>query len=621
MRRLSCLMRNCFLPPIPAKAGTQRAPQGAPTNDILSPDWHQDPGFRRDERSPGFNSILIALLFVFLLPLAARAEERITSFDVTIEAEFDGDIGVTERIAVISEGDRIQRGVFRDLPRSFLKGARTLPYEYAVKGVLRDGKKEPYAVEKDGNAFRIRIGDADVFLENGPHAYEIAYEVKNQVRYFGDHDEVYWNATGNYWAFAIERASARILLPGGAGAIETSAYTGHEGDTDRHYDYRFDKGAHIFTTTAPLAAGMGMTVAVGFAKGVVLPPSAADARAEWWAANASLVILGAASLAIGAFYFLMWRRVGRDPAKGPVFARYEPPEGYSPAAVHQVYYRALKGHDALISTILHLAMKKRLRIDTTTKKNLTILTRSSDGAGAALSDEEAGLEARLFANDAEFSFGKAFNATLTSAYDAFRKALAKTYGASYFKLNYGYLASGIVVSVLSFIAATNFTLQWTSLHTAGIVGLVVMTLAAAYLLPAPTQKGQNIRTEIGGFRLYLKTAEQVQLNAVNVGSNAPPPMTVERYERFLPYAIALGVEKPWTEHFEKLMPKEAADYHPYWASGGYGGSRSLSGLNSALVSSMASGVSSSLPQSSSSSGSGGGGSSGGGGGGGGGGGW
>jgi uncharacterized membrane protein len=183
------------------------------------------------------------------------------------------------------------------------------------------------------------------------------------------------------------------------------------------------------------------------------------------------------------------------------------------------------------------------------------------------------------------------------------------------------MALAVALSVAAIILAANFTLQWTNLHTAAVVVLAAMALAASYFLPAPTRKGQDIRTEIEGFRLYLKTAEQLQLNAVKVGSDAPPPMTVERYERFLPYAIALGVEKPWTEHFEGLMPKEAASYQPYWASGNYGGSRSLSGLNSALVSSMASGVSSSLPQSSSSSGSGGGGSSGGGGGGGGGGGW
>jgi len=560
------------------------------------------------------------LLCLILTPLAAQAQERITSFDVTVEAEKDGDILVTEKIAVLSEGYQIQRGIFRDLPRTYLKGAHTLPYSYDVKSVTRDGKKEPFAIESDGNAYRIRIGDAEVYLANGPHAYEIAYEVKNQVRYFADYDEIYWNTTGNYWAFPIDHASARIILPGGVGAIQTAGYTGYQGDADRNYDYAFADGAHTFRTTAPLAAGMGMTVAVGFAKGVVDPPSAADARAEWWAANMSLVVLGGAAALIGGFYAFMWNRVGRDPAKGPVFARYEAPRGYSPAAVHFVYHRGLKGHDALISTLVNLAVRRRIKIDVDKKKK-TVLTPIAVGASDGMSPIDVELENRLLPGGSPFSFGSTYSSTLTSAYESFRKALNKTYGAPYFRLNYAYLALGIAASAVAFFVAVNFVVQWTSLHTMGVVGLVAITLAAAYFLPAPTKKGQDVRTEIEGFRLYLKTAEQLQLNAVKVGSDAPPPMTVERYERFLPYAIALGVEKPWTEHFEKLMPKEAADYQPYWASGNYGGSRSLSGLNSALVSSMASGVSSSLPQSSSSSGSGGGGSSGGGGGGGGGGGW
>ena len=564
---------------------------------------------------------VLLLVALFFAPVAASEQERITDFDVTIEVQKDGDILVTETIGVISQGYQIRRGIFRDLPRTYVKGARTLPYAYDVKGVARDGEKEPYAIEKEDNAFRIRIGDADVNLDNGPHTYEIAYQVKNQVRYFGDYDEVYWNATGNYWAFPIEHARARIRLPGGAGAVQTAGYTGYLGDTDKFYSYKFENGAHMFEATRPFDPGEGMTVAVGFAKGVVDPPSAADARGEWRATNASLVVLGAAALVIGLYYAFIWNRIGRDPAKGPVFARYEPPKGFSPAAVHHVYHRALKGHDALISTLLDLAVKKRIRIDTTAKKNLTILTRISEGAGAALSDEETALETRLFANDAEFSFGKAFNSTLTSAYEQFRRSINKGYGAPYFKWNAGFLILAIALSVAAIIFAANFTLSWTSLHTAAVAALIAMAFAASYFLPAPTPKGQDIRTEIEGFRLYLKTAEQLQLNAVKIGSDAPPPMTVERYERFVPYAIALGVERPWTEHFEKLMPAEAASYQPYWASGDYGGSRSLSGLNSALISSMASGVSSSLPQSSSSSGSGGGGSSGGGGGGGGGGGW
>ncbi len=564
---------------------------------------------------------LLLAVVIILAPAAAAAQEKITSFDVMVEVEKDGDILVTETIGVIALGDQIQRGIYRDLPRAFLKGARTLPYAYDVKSVIRDGKTEPYAIEKDGNAFRIRIGDADVFLDSGPHEYEIVYAVKNQVRHFETYDEIYWNATGNYWAFPIEQARATVRLPGGAEAAQHAAYTGHEGSTARDYEYRFDGGAHMFNTRAPLDAGEGMTVAVGFAKGVVDPPSAADARAEWWAENASAIVLGAAFLLLGGYLFAMYERVGRDPPKGPVFPRYEPPPGHSPAAAHYIYHRGLSGHDALIASLVNLAVTKRIEIDVDKKKRQTTLKPAAGAATGEVGAVERELQSRLLSSRYELRFGRDYNPTLTSAYEAFRKSLAKNYGAEYFRWNTGYLILAAIGGIGAVVLAADLALVWTGLHSLAVIILIMMIVAGAYFLPAATKKGQEARTAIEGFRLYLKMAEEAQLNMVEVGGDAPPPMTVERYERFLPYAIALGVEKPWTEHFERLMPKEAAEYRPSWAHGNFGAGRSLAGLNSALVSNLSSGVSSSMPKSSGSSGSGGGGSSGGGGGGGGGGGW
>lgn len=563
---------------------------------------------------------IFAAVAIFLAPPGVGAEERIADFDVAIEVEKDGDILVAETISVIAQGNAIQRGIFRDLPRFYLKGAQKLPYHYDIKEVTRDGRSEPYIVEKDGNAYRVRIGDADVFLENGPHTYHIAYEVKNQVRYFDRYDEVYWNVTGNYWQFPIDHAKARVTLPGGAGAVQAAAYSGREGSNSRNSNYAFRDGAHIFETAEGLGYAEGLTVAVGFDKGIVDPPSAEDARADWLAVNASRLVLIIAFLAIGAYYLFAFQKVGRDPPKGPVFARYEPPAGYSPAAVHRIFYRGLSGHDALIATIMNLAIRRKIEIGVEGRKETTLTSRGGDD-GADLTDDDSRLLRDLFGGaPGSLAFGGKYNATLTAAYTAFQRRLASAYGAPYFKLNYGFLVVALILSVLAVVAAANISVEWTWWHTAAAAGLFAMSAVAAYFLPAPTQKGQDIRTEIEGFRLYLKTAEELHLNSVDVGSDAPPPMSVERYERFLPYAIALGVEKPWTEHFEKLMPKEAAEYTPHWG-GGYVSGRSLSGLNSALVSGLSSGVSSSLPQSSGSSGSGGGGSSGGGGGGGGGGGW
>jgi uncharacterized membrane protein YgcG len=158
-------------------------------------------------------------------------------------------------------------------------------------------------------------------------------------------------------------------------------------------------------------------------------------------------------------------------------------------------------------------------------------------------------------------------------------------------------------------------------HTLAIVALAALNIVFMYLMPAPTAKGQEVRTEIEGLRLYMETAEKLQLNAATPGSQAPPMMTKERYERFLPYAVALGVEAPWTKYFERVLPQEAENYNPAWSSGHFSGSRALGAVSGALIANMNSGVVSAMPQGSGSSGSGGGGSSGGGGGGGGGGGW
>lgn len=200
---------------------------------------------------------LMGCLFVF----SAVAEEKIDSFDVSISVETDGDIEVSETIQVTSEGTRIRRGIFRDLPRYYAddegQTGDKLPYQYDVRRVTRDGRREPYSVERDGNAFRIRIGDADVFLQHGSHTYEIEYEVKNQIRYFETHDELFWNVTGNYWLFPIDQSAVRITLPEDARTVSQDAYTGGFGDVGSDYAYRQSGGAHVFEATRGFLPGRG----------------------------------------------------------------------------------------------------------------------------------------------------------------------------------------------------------------------------------------------------------------------------------------------------------------------------------------------------------------------------
>jgi predicted membrane protein DUF2207 len=145
-----------------------------------------------------------------------------------------------------------------------------------------------------------------------------------------------------------------------------------------------------------------------------------------------------------------------------------------------------------------------------------------------------------------------------------------------------------------------------------------------YLLRAPTALGRPIMDQLEGLRLYLQTAESDRLNL-----NAPE-ITAERFEALLPYAVALDVEKPWSDAFaaalQRAHPGDAdpmTNYHSSWSSGGSWSSGNFSSSISSSIAGVSGALASAVPVSSGSSGfsGGGGGGSGGGGGGGGGGGW
>ncbi|WP_300379897.1 DUF2207 domain-containing protein [Henriciella sp.] len=556
-------------------------------------------------------------LVAAVLTLTAAGEEAIKRYEAAIKVETDGDIVVKETISLTSEGREIRRGIFRDLPRFFESEGDKLRYDYDVISVWRNGTREPYETMSEGNAFRIRIGDAERLLPRGEHTYEIRYRVSNQVRYFEGYDELYWNVTGSYWSFPIRKAVALVQLPKGAGLVEQNAYTGRQGRSENAYSFSRDGNLYTFETTQRLGPQEGLTISLAFEKGAVDPPSLSDRSSLWWQRRGALVILGVSLLGVFVFLYRSWRLVGVDPPKGPVFARYEPPKGYSPAAVHHIYHRGFNKHDALIATLVNLGIKDVIEIDAREKKK-TVLTPKQSGH-EKLSGEEGVLVSKLLSG-APVTLGGEENEGFTSAYTKFRKRVSRRFGEPYFKWNLGYTLFAVGLSIVAVIWAVAHATSW-SWWLMGLIGaIVLMNGIFMYLMPSPTPKGQKVRTAIEGFRLYMDKAEKLQLNAAEPGSGEPPPMTKERYERFLPYAIALGVEKPWTKYFEKTLPREAADYDPAWSHMGYGHA-SLASLNDSLVSNISSGVTSSMPQSSGSSGIGGGGFSGGGGGGGGGGGW
>lgn len=638
-------------------------------------------------------AVLVLLAAGSLNGGTALAKERILRFVSNIEVARSGLLTVTETIAVRAEGAQIKRGIYRDIPLQIEgEGGRVYRAGFKLLSVLQDGKPAAFQENGNGAGVRIYIGDKNVFLQHGTYTYTIKYQTDRQIRFLKDHDEVYWNATGNGWIFPIDDAVARVVLPDGIKARDWTAYTGAVGQTFRAYEASVGENGRevIFRTTQPLAPYEGMSVVVAMPKGAVTPPTQADQIGYFLSDNSSELIGGAGVLLVLVYYTVAWLLVGRDPAKGVIFPRFKPPANVSPALARYVSTQGFSdgGWIALAAASLNLAVKKRLRLEQHDGDVVLALEENGAGGGGRppLPKGEAALVRFLKGLGAPLQIYEGNGKSIKALGSSFRGAIETESRNVFFKTNRFYLIPGallsagcvlalflfgqmseahrefaflfMVLSVFATAFSVNigkaifrlqnmqlrmgliFLLSVGALTAAGLVAnnisggvgslpvlpvvaavLVALNVLFFFLLSAPTALGRQVLDEIEGLKLYLSVAEQERLNMAEA-----PDMSTVHFEELLPYAVALGVEKPWSKAFEGWLTTAAgaaaaAGYQPHWYAGQRFDPSHVSSTLGETASSMAQSFQSSLPVPKSSGSGFSGGSSGGGGGGGGGGGW
>ena len=131
------------------------------------------------------------LLICLLCSGTVFADERILEFHSDILVLRDGWIEVTERIKVRAENQRIQRGIYRDLPTEYTD---SLGNDHVVvikaQGVMRNGQPEAFHGSDYYNGVRFYFGSSDRFVEIGEHTYEFSYRASRMLGYFKQHDEL-----------------------------------------------------------------------------------------------------------------------------------------------------------------------------------------------------------------------------------------------------------------------------------------------------------------------------------------------------------------------------------------------------------------------------------------------
>ncbi len=558
--------------------------------------------------------ILLVLSFLSFSFQAESRAELIKNFHSEITINRDGTVNVREDIEYDFQYAE-RHGIYRDIPYKYDYGYKRYSIRLDVNSVTDfNGDPYKYEVSSSGGSIHIRIGDPDTTV-TGVHGYRIEYTVMGAIAFFEDHDELYWNVTGDEWRVPIMRAGARVSFDAGTSdGVEAECYTGVRGSTDKECNYKISPDSVSFLATNSLWAGQGLTIAVGLPKGSIEEPSAMT-KAIWLLSDNWYFGLPLLTFFVIAY---IWNSRGRDPeGRGVITVRYEPPKDLTPAEAGTLVDERADILD-ITSTIIDLAVRGYLRIEEieSTKfyffadRDYRLLKTKEPGPGE-LKPHEVKIFSGIFKNR-EKVLVSALRDKFYTELPPIKKALyGELVGKKYFpadpeKVKGIYKWIGIIILVLSFVLFSNFLLK----ISIALSGLII--LISSRYMPRKTREGTLLNEELLGFREFIDRAEKDRIEAL--AKNDPT-----LFDRILPFALVFGLEDKWADAFREMYreppswyssPNYRSSFSPNTFVSDLG--RSLGVMNSSLSSS---------PRKSGGSGLGGGGSSGGGGGGGGGGSW
>jgi uncharacterized membrane protein YgcG len=514
-------------------------------------------------------------LAVLTFPARAQGQRswRLENFHTTLEVSPDGSLTVTETLQPRFVGS--YNGIFRTIPADY-RTPQGFNYKLFVDllSVTDDtGKDLRCETSREGHYIKYKIwipGASDT-----TKTVLLTYRVENAIRYFDEHDELYWNATGTEWPVPIDSASALIKLPSAAASpnLRATAYTGTYGLTASDADIEITGSQVSIRARHGLNYREGLTVVVGWDKGMVAKPGALALawgflRANWMFGLPLVVFL---------LMFWLWYKRGKDPRLSePVMVLYEPPEKLTPGEVGTLVDNTPDMRD-ITATLVDLAVRGYLRIEEGEEKGLlwkthdyTFRLLKPDSKWAELKEHERELLSGMFTKPGQpgdtvclSSLENEFYQKLPGIREALFKQLisSRYYTHNPQKVRNLYLGLGFAVMVgVGALLALWAGRSGTSLLTAILSGISsgVIVIVFAFIMPARTVLGARVRNQVLGFEEFMNRAEKDHFARL---VNSP-----QMFDKYLPFAMALGVEGKWARAFENIYKQP-----PEWYRGHYDG--------------------------------------------------
>ncbi len=505
------------------------------------------------------------MLLILGLPAWARSYQ-VKRFNSNIHVGTNGSALVTEEITFAFSGSF--QGIYRNIPVEF-PGPNGTNYSLFIKvNSVTDESGSALKYEKHTSQGYLKLKVYVPGAVNTNRTINIEYSIPDATKFFDDHDEFYWNVTGNDWEVPIDFASAALYFPPDAsGQLRAQAFGGVYGSNQKE-QCSVEGPAVTCQTSGPLPMHGGLTVDVYVPQGILHKPSAFT-RAAWFARSNPIVTLPLWAFAV---MFTLWWVKGRDPDPHMSIApMYAPPDKMGPAEAGTLVMDRVEPRD-ITSVLVDLAVRGYIKIVEADHKGLLLSHKDYElhllkdqGQWTDLTDYERTMLQQVFEGGSMTHVSELRNRFYTAV------PLLKTQIMSALKRKGMYTldpdsAAGLWVLGAIVVAAPYAVLQWLgaadffsgiSSAVAAIAIAVVVLFLFGKELTAKSLLGAKTRIQILGFEEFMNRVDADRLKRM-------PPDT---FEKFLPYAMALGVEHRWAKAFNGIVQNPPSWYQ---SSTGFG---------------------------------------------------